>query len=283
MILEEGQFKSFDGTLLNYQAWKNPGAKANIVLCHGLSEHSGTYKILAEGLTGSPFDIIALDLRGHGRSEGNRGVGTIDQYVLDFKVFVHDIIDKKYSENPKFFLGHSMGGLVVTKFLIRNGSMGAKGVVLSSPLFGVAVEVPFLKKKSAKLLSLLAPNFTLGNEINHSQLTHDIDIIREHDRDQLRHNRISSGLFLSMEESMDYCFKNEDKITGPLFLQQAGDDKIISRKRSEEFFANLKCSDKEIKIYPNMYHEIYNEKDRKVPHEDLKNWLTQKLSGVKRG
>src|ERR1019366_3216314 len=108
--VEESHFNGYDGAELYYQTWSKPSPKGVILGIHGLGEHSDCYKLLAEGLSESPYQLIMSDLRGHGRSTGNRGIGTIDDYVLDIKLF-HNLVKNRFKDIPLFLLGHSMGGL----------------------------------------------------------------------------------------------------------------------------------------------------------------------------
>jgi len=269
---EEGTFKGFDGAELFFQTWPVAEPRAVILGIHGLGEHSGSYKYLAQGLEKTSYQLIMSDLRGHGRSAGKRGVGSIDEYILDNRLFVN-VVRERFPNLPFFFLGHSMGGLVLTKLLIRNGSMEAKGAVLSSPLFGVVVKVSPIKEKSATFLNAIAPNLSLSNDIPNENLTHDKAIIEEYENDHLRHNRITPRLYADMVSSFDYVFQNYDKITLPLLMQQAGDDLVVSQKKAEEFFDLLTTRDKEKIVYEGYYHEIYNEVGRQKPFANLIRWL----------
>jgi len=270
--VEEGTFKGFDDAELFFQTWPVANPSKVIIGVHGLGEHSGSYKHLAQGLENTPYQLIMADHRGHGRSSGKRGVGSIDEYILDTRLFV-DVVRRRFPKLSFFFLGHSMGGLVVAKLLIRNGSMGALGAILSSPLLGVTVKVSPLKEKSAGLLNILTPNLSLSNDIPNENLTHDKAIIEEYEGDILRHNRITPRLFDSMLKSFEYAFQNHDKISLPILMQQAGVDMVVSQPKAEQFFDLLTTRDKEKIIYEGFFHEVYNEIGRKKPYSDLIKWL----------
>src|SRR6202034_3561773 len=99
----------------------------------------------------------------------------------------------------------------------------------------------------------------LSNEIPTEHLTHDRAVIDEYNSDHLRHNRISPRLFTDILHNLDYAFKNYDKITLPILMQQAAEDFVVNQKRAEEFFDLLPAKDKEKIIYQGFSHEIYNE------------------------
>lgn len=275
LTTEEGIFKGYDDSELYYQTWPKDH-KALLVGIHGLGEHSGSYRYLVDGLKDSPYQLVMADLRGHGRSSGKRAVGTIDQYILDTKLFLEEI-KKHFPQVPFFFLGHSMGGLILTKFLIRNGNLGALGAVFSSPFYGVAMKVPAIKAKAAGILASLTPRLTLSNEIVLSDLTHDPGCVEFHENDHWRHDRISAQLYMEMMKSIDYVFENHDQLQLPVLYQIAGADKVVSSKRTQEYFELLTCEDKTKYVYEGFYHEIYNEKERSKPIGDLIQWLDKRV------
>lgn len=274
--VEEGNFKGYEGSELFFQTWPQSKPKAVILGIHGLGEHADSYRLLAEGLQDTGYQLFFSDLRGHGRSAGKRGVGTIDEFVRDIKVFT-PLVQAKFPDLPFFFLAHSMGGLVLLKLLIRHGSLGASGAVLSSPLLGVAVEVSGIKKGAAQWLSKLTPNLTMNNEIPPENLTHYKKVIERNETDHWRHDRISPLLYTSMLRNMEYVFNRPDKIQLPLLMQQAGDDLVVSAPKAIELFGHLTMADKELITYDGYYHEIYNEIWREKPIGDLVRWLDRHL------
>jgi alpha-beta hydrolase superfamily lysophospholipase len=279
-VEEEGYFNGYDGNELFFRTWPHDSPKAVILGIHGLGEHSGCYKLLAEGLQNSPFQLVVSDLRGHGRSEGKRGIGTIDEFVLDIKLFV-EVVKSRFKNLPLFFLGHSMGGLVLSKLLIKNGDFGAVGAIFSSPLLGVVVDIPAIKRKSANVLAKVAPNITFYNEIPLSHLTHNKNVVKVYENDHWRHDRISPRLFSEMLSSMDYVMQRADKIQLPVLMQLSGDDLVVNRHKGEEFFGKIGSKDKDQIVYEGYYHEIYNEIWREKPYEDLLKWLGSHMAEKK--
>ncbi len=272
--VEEGVFRSFDGTELFFQTWPATRPKAVVIGVHGLGEHVAGYNFLAQAIGVHEYQLTMFDHRGHGKSEGNRGVGSIDDFVLDLKMFIQ-AVKAMHPGSPIFLLGHSMGGLVLTKFLIRNGLTGAKAAIFSSPLLGVTVDIPAWKKKSAGFLSKVAPNMTLNNEIPNKNLSHDFEVIKSYERDHLRHDRISTSLFINMLDTIEFVFKNVDKMPEKVLYQVAGEDLVVSRPEAERFFNLIPGNKKKIIVYEKYYHEVYNEVGRQKVFTDLIDWLNQ--------
>lgn len=271
----EGYFRGYNDFELFFQSWKTDQSRGTLVVTHGLGEHSECYNRLAEGIVDTAkWDIYAWDLRGHGRSEGKRGtIRAFSDYCEDYKKFVELV--KKQTQKPIVLLGHSMGGLVTSASVIKYGEMGAKALVLSSPLFGISVQVPAIKEKAARFASKLLPNLTLHNELKYEDLTHDPSVIEEYEKDILRHDRISTSLFIEMVETMDYCLKSAGRVKLPFLLQYAGQDRIVSSPKAEEFYNRVGSDNKTLKLYEDFYHEIYNEIGRPIVFADLAAWLKQ--------
>jgi len=73
-----------NGHLINY--WRTDGDKLPIVMLHGFTEDSSTWKELAEALE-SRYDVIMPDFIGHGESSRLPADGNID-LVKDLEVFI---------------------------------------------------------------------------------------------------------------------------------------------------------------------------------------------------
>src|SRR3982750_3006604 len=110
---QEQFFRADDQLELYVQVWRAPQEKAFLLLTHGMGEHSDRYHELALDLSQLGISTIGWDLRGHGRSGGQRGyVANFDEFVTDqlrFFEFAHKWLITK-DKLPFFYFGHSMGG-----------------------------------------------------------------------------------------------------------------------------------------------------------------------------
>ena len=110
----EGSILSFDETELFYQVWKPDGeGRGQIIITHGMGEHSDSYHQLATDLVQDQWTVYAWDLRGHGRSEGKRGyVNQFTDLIKDFDAFLRNFKSQNQARKNNFLFGHSMGGLI---------------------------------------------------------------------------------------------------------------------------------------------------------------------------
>src|SRR5205823_4114544 len=101
-----------------------------------LKDHSARYAQIAIAFARRGVAVYAFDLRGHGRSAGERVVvRAFDDYLDDLDVFVRNVANVERNK-PLFLFGHSMGGAIVTLYAIEKRPRLA-GLVTS----GAALEV----------------------------------------------------------------------------------------------------------------------------------------------
>lgn len=275
----EGFFKGYQDINLFFQVWDNPQAKGTIIFTHGHGEHSESYHRLAKAFENDAWTFYGWDLRGHGRSDGRRGyAAAFDDYCEDYKIFLEMVLkEEKVQQGPVILLCHSMGGLIEIKTLLRNPDIKFDALVVSAPLLGLAMPVPVIKSKAAGVLNKLLPQITLGNELDNSMLTSDLDVIREFEQDSLRHTRMSPAVFLGMLSSWDYVLPRANEIKKPALFLLPEQDPVCSTPIAKSFYEKLGSLRKELFIYPNARHELFNDTMRSTVYADLKKFLNSFL------
>ena len=280
MNRQEDRLRSFDGTEIYLQMWQAPEAKGLLVVTHGLAEHSECYSRIIERWDLRHWDVVAWDLRGHGHSEGQRGyIERFSDFTKDFNQVLAYLNDRsKLAERPLVLFGHSMGALITFSTALLYHNWPISGVVLSSPLFGVALKVPYWKDKAASILAEYLPRLTLSNEINLNHLTHDDKLVTQFERDPLRHEKVSPSLYLALQNQMVWAAEHAHQWKLPIQFQMAGDDRIVSLDKANEVFETIETSNKQKFVYDNFYHEIFNELGCETVDDDFKDFLQKTLS-----
>src|SRR5262245_61624931 len=123
-IASQGREETFAGTggiELNLRAWRPAGMpRASVVIIHGFKSHSGRYEDTAAELVQAGLAVYALDLRGHGKSQGERfWVDNFSDYVGDVEELVA-LVRQREGNIPLFLLGHSVGGVVASLFAVEH-------------------------------------------------------------------------------------------------------------------------------------------------------------------
>lgn len=275
----ESFFAGYDGIKLFLQSWHAENPKGTILFTHGQAEHSDCYLRIINALDGQGWSFIGWDLRGHGKSEGIRGYAKdFDEYVLDYKLFLDLTLGLFEVHNkPVVLLSHSMGALVQTCTLAEKKHLNEiiSGQILSSPLFGVAVEVPGWKDKGADLINSIFPKLALSNEIKNDLLTRDLDVIREFEQDTYRHGRISAGVYLGFKREFQRILTRASDITIPTLLHISDNDPVVSSPAALNFFDALASPNKTLKIIESGKHELYNDTIRNEVFKIVIDFLNQ--------
>lgn len=273
----EGSFRAHDHTELFFQLWPVENPRGTMVVTHGLAEHGECYHNLAKSLQSDGWETYAIDLRGHGRSEGKRGfVRGFQDYISDLKTFVELVAEQRKNKAiPLVLFGHSMGGLITTLLAMEWKQPPFQAVVLSSPLFGIAMAVPKIKDHAARLAARWLPSLTLANDLKYADLSRDEVMLKSYATDVLRHDKISPAVYLGMLEGFEQVKTGVGAIDVPILVQVAGIDRVVNAEATQRLFpkmTNKKCV---LQIYPESLHEIYNDLDRDQALSDLRKFLSQ--------
>lgn len=269
---ETGYFSSFDGTQLFYRAWEQDSPSVLIVV-HGIGEHSGRYHELVEVLSTLPLSIFALDLRGHGHSEGEKVyVNSFQDFVDDIYHFRTFILDKKVGKTRHFILlGQSMGGLIGTHAVLHN-QRDWNALILLSPFFAIPFG-HYLSRAVATVLDWLDPMRIWNNPIKPAFLTHDLERVELYKRDPLIQRRITARLAREMFRAVSQAMARANEVTLPLLILAAGSDYIVSTRKTRQFFDRVSSKEKKIQIFNGCYHELLHEVNREQPINILKDYL----------
>lgn len=251
------------------------GAGRVLVIVHGMGEHGGRYKHLPKFL-GADFErFYAMDQRGHGRSGGLRGYApSFDVFLADLKRVLNHVQERERGKKL-VLLAHSFGGLVALNYLLKERKVPFVAAIVSAPLLGVTLKVPGYKKFLGEVLGRTLSKVQLKNEINPSHVSHDPAIVEAYVNDRLVHEKITPRLYLDMMAAMAWVNTQAGPLACPTLFLVPGDDRLVSSPQTLQFFRSLKYRDKELREYPEMFHEVLNEIGKERVFEDIRKWLTQ--------
>ena len=275
-----GHFKSHKDKDCFWQAWiADPTFSWNVVIHHGLGEHSGRYTNILNYLAKEKINIFAYDAYGYGQSQGKRGEAkSILGLAFDLDCFL-TMIETEFSVQKPILYGHSMGGLVALYFsLLHSNQEHLSALVLSAPPMQIKLNlVQRIKLELVEFLFFFFKNLILSSTLPTKFLTHAQEVIQEYHKDSLVHNRISLSLSLDIFASAKRCLKRARLLHIPCLLLHGTDDKICHISGSQKLFSEISSENKIFMEYPNLYHEIHNEteKNREKVLQDLTKFLSQ--------
>lgn len=272
----EGNFKGYGGLNLYYQSWHPQGqVQAVVVIVHGLGSHSGLFNNVVHYLVSQSYVVYALDLRGHGRSPGQRGyINAWAEFREDLSAFLQQIQEQEPS-CPYFLWGNSLGGAIVLEYALRF-SKGLQGVIVTAPALG-RVGLSPLKISIGLLLSRVWPRFSLKVGIDHSAISRDQSVVSAYAQDPLRHDYGSARLATEFFAAADWINSHASDLQIPLLLLHGSADRVTFPESSWAFCERVTFPDKECYEYPGSYHDLHVDINYREVLVDIGRWLEQHL------
>jgi alpha-beta hydrolase superfamily lysophospholipase len=274
--LEKSFFASSDGLELATDRASPEGSRGTIFIVHGYAEHAGRYQELVEKLTGEGWSCQLMDLRGHGRSEGLRG------FVEDFERYLTDLaalVAKETGPGPRLLLGHSLGGLIAAQYVLRQ-PQAFSALILSSPFLAPAVDAPAWKLAVGALASQLLPKFSFKGALDPSGLTRDASKVQQYRDDPLIFDAVNSRWFFEVREAQEETLERAGEIALPVLVLVGEGDPVAAPAVGRDFFERLGSGDKQLHVYPDMLHEVFNEVGREQVFKDLTSWLRERFGAA---
>lgn len=256
-----------------YRQWPVLQARAVLLIAHGLGEHSARYKHVARFFNQQDIAVYAIDHRGHGESAGFRG------HIEDFSHFSEDLhllaqqLRLQYPAQPIHLLGHSMGGLIATGYALRHDSI-IDSLVLSAPAYGVQGLGNKLSLKMAPLLALLAPTMGMANGLDVQAISRDPSVVKAYQDDPLVHDRVTPTWAAAFGREQRYVARELNRLSIPVLMLVAGSDRLTDPAVATALFEKITAAKKKLTVYPQAYHEIFNEPEQLEALQAVQDWLT---------
>lgn len=255
------------------------GARASVVLVHGYGDHLGRYRNFRDAMLADRLAVHAYDVRGHGRSEGTRGgVQAFSEYTGELAAFIISTLALSPGL-PLFVVGHSHGALITLSWLGTGapGTSAVRGLVCSSPYLGLAFTPPAWKTAPAKLLSRLAPGFGIPTGITAADLSRDEAAQRATDADPLYGRKATPRWYTEATLAQERVLASGPGIRLPILIMVGTDDPVASAGVTRRYFETLGSSDKRLREWPSMRHEIFNEIGKEEVYAETSRWISEHL------
>lgn len=277
MDSSDASFRSGSGANIFYRSWTPAEPRVVTLLVHGLAEHSGRYSDFACFFADAGIATVALDLPGHGRSDGKRG------HVRDFREYTDalgallSLTRQANPDIPFVLFGHSMGGLIAADFLLQH-----QDEFVAAVLTGPAIQAPRQPANAVllinRLIAIVAPRLGVM-QLDAPGVSRDPQVVIAYENDPLvLHGKVAARLVTELFAAMDRVVENAAVIRLPLLIMHGSEDTLTAVAGSKLLHEKVSSRDKQIVIYDGLYHEILNEPERKIVMADILRWLDPRIN-----
>jgi alpha-beta hydrolase superfamily lysophospholipase len=274
----EGTFAGVGGLTIFFRSWRPSIAPRGVVaIVPGFNSHSGYYDWVANELVARGLAVYAVDLRGRGKSDGERFyVDTFTDYASDVATFV-SLAKSREPGVPAFLLGHSAGGVVSCMYTIDHQAELA-GLICES--FAFKVPAPDFVLAVFKGLSHLAPHAHVLH-LKNEDFSRDPHVVTTMNADPLiAHETQPTKTLAEMVRADERLEKSFSAITVPLLILHGTADKATKPSGSQFFYDTAGSSDKTLKLYEGGYHDLLNDLDKRAVMADITAWIDRRLSAA---
>lgn len=259
-----------DGIGINLHSWPVAAPRGVVVLQHGFNAHGGHLDWAARQLNATGYAVYAADLRGRGKSDGERFfVDKFEDYLAD----LHLAVDRARSDHPGlpiFLLGHSAGGVVATSYALRHQA-SLKGLICHSFAFRVPAPRPILNL--LQWLSGAFPRFKVLKLAN-ADFSRDHAWVAMMDADPLirdeRQPAKTVGEMWKADKRLEVSFP---QFILPVLIIHGTADHATLPAGSQFFFDRAGASDKTLKLYDSHYHDLLADIGKEGVMADIVAWL----------
>lgn len=261
-----------DGRVQFRRRWRPESPRAAMLLVHGIGEHSGRYEHVGAAFAAAGIDVLAHDQRGFGHTEGRRA------FIEHFDEFLHDVevlIDERRSLGvPVILMGHSLGGLVATAYLVSEHPQPDLAVLSAPALDAVA---PAWQRKAAPVLGKVSPKLHIKAAFDGSVLSRDEAVQRAYEEDPLRVNGSTAALGRAILAAMDETGSRLERLRVPTYVLHGDADTLVLPSASEPL-AELPGVTR--RVWPGLRHEAMNEPEHPEVIGEITTWIEGRLADL---
>jgi alpha-beta hydrolase superfamily lysophospholipase len=246
--------------------------KAIVGILHGYADHGARYAHVMDHWAERGIGSVAIDMRGHGRATGTRGYcSRFDEYLDDAAELARLVSDRSRGA-PVFLFGHSFGGLVAAQSVLEQ-ARSWRGLVLSSPYFGLAMQVSAAKLAAGKIAARVIPKLGLPTGIKGSDLTHDEKRGKAYEQDPLSFKNARARWFNEATRAQARVLGRASELTMPFYMLFGTSDPVAKLASGKAFFDGAASKDKTWAPQEGLRHETLNEPEWPDIATKIADWI----------
>lgn len=270
-------FSTVDNLTLYGVDWSVDHPKGLICLVHGYGEHCRRYDHVAQALNDAGYTMTSFDLRGHGRSGGERGyTPAYPNLMADIGRFLK-LSRAKFADLPTFLYGHSMGGNLSLNYLLRT----------RPDLTGAIITSPWLALTTPPAAPLVSVNRWIGRfyqKIAITQSPYAGDVLSRDpvfdnafEPDPLTHGVMSNALYDGVTRAAAWVQDHAADLSVPTLLMHGTGDKLTDFQATERFARAAPAELLTFRLWPDYYHELQNDIGKEAVLEVMVEWIEEQI------
>lgn len=292
--MEQFTINTADNYTLSVHTFDVTNPKAVIQIVHGMEEHQGRYENFADFLNQNGYSVVTSDLRGHGTTAKTLGHFKDKKgylALINDQIQIRKFIADRYSDIPVYLFAHSMG-TIISRVLLQTESKEYKKVVLSGyPCYqnmtpiGFPITALLRTLRGAEYKSKFVQNTSVGvfNKSIKNPKTEVDWVCKNPETVQAYLNDPYCGIGFTCAAFNDLyhlvtlmhkpkAYKNINT-TMPILMLRGTDDPCTGNEKGAQDSIRILSAAGFQKIeridYPNMRHEILNEKEYQTVYQNI--------------
>ncbi|OXU16093.1 alpha/beta hydrolase [Sedimentisphaera salicampi] len=227
--------------------------KGVILALHGYLGHCVQMGKLIPEANKNGYSVCALDLPGHGLSNGKKyAISNFEEYRLVLEVFA-DQVKNRFTALPVYGLGFSLGGAIFVDYHLKNGKGAFKKTVLAAPLIRNALWE--ITKKATSAFDEITDKIPRV----YKKETSDPFYIEMERSDPLRENFLPLSWVKALHR-WEAELRKKGKCSVPARVLYGLKDTTVDTNEGAEYFKNY-WPNAELIEYPRGKHELILEAD----------------------
>jgi alpha-beta hydrolase superfamily lysophospholipase len=276
MPVTEYQWKSFDGLNLYAMRWlSNEKPIAVVAFVHGHGDHCRRYDKWFTKLASHGISVLALDYRGHGRSEGRRGVINRFDDLLRDVTLLHEKAKELFPEIPVVLYGHSLGATIILSYILHTATPPELSIACS-PWLQLKNPPGRLFSTIIKSGNIITPSLTFRTGLHASDFSKVDSVETIYEKDEYVHNKISARLFSEVAKEAHWIMEHFNNITTPLLMMQGRDDRIMDAAMTNKLYVDSPCNIS-YKEWENAGHQLLNSQRSSEVMDFMIDWIKEKI------
>lgn len=248
----------FHGTELTGDDYLLPDARAALIIVHGMAEHRGRYTDAVQRFSARNIACFTFDLRGHGHSPGKRvDIPTFQDYVDDL-LAIRDDVHRAHPALPLFLWAHSLGSIVAIRSVEQDQS-NLRGVITSGCPIDAFSRIPSPLRGTVRALCSPFGRLHVNPGLPAEALSHSTAVQTRYQQDPLVPQKVTVRLLMELEAACRAALRNAGTITVPWLALHGEEDDIAPPQGSRKLVESLGSTDKTLKVFAGMRHEVHNE------------------------